>query len=438
MAHRFERLIAGVRARPIRSALVVVAVLLVLTVWTCATRKSDAEKTGMLQRRYVATQQAFSISTGFAGEIAPGDSIAIIAPFDGVLKRLDFTYGEHVEAGQVLAEFDTADVRRAKNDAEGAYLRSAKTAADMRDWDSGPEMSRARRNLSNAEYELAQTERRLTETKSLLDRGLVPRVEYEGLEQQVRAQKMALEAAREDLVLTAERGQGASRRVAMLDYENATERLSNVSTDIAGARVVAPDAGIIVMPPSADQSKAEAIAVGTRISKGQPLGVIARAGGLGVRFQLDEGDVNAVKIGQPVVVTGAGFPGAVLKGRIHSVAGQANKEGSSGGKAAFVATALLDPIPPEQARLVRIGMTANLNVVAYTNPSVVVLPLKAIQGPPSKPFVVIQDRRRKTEREVPVRLGRASPDQVEVLSGVKAGDRVVWNEPDTRRASRRR
>ncbi|ATQ42259.1 efflux RND transporter periplasmic adaptor subunit [Caulobacter mirabilis] len=428
MAHQLERLTTAIRRRPGRTALVAVAALLILTVWTCTARKPDAKRAGEVQRHYTVSKQSFAVSTGFQGEIAPGESLAVVAPFDGVLQRLNFAYGDQVEAGQVLAEFDVADVQRSRNDAESTYLKSARGAADLQNWQSGPEMSRARRSLITARLEFEQAERRLKETRSLLDRGLVPRMEYETLERQVQSQKMALEAAEQDLQITAGRGEGSYRRIAELDLSNSTNRLSTVSADMAKARVVAPDSGIIVMPPSGGQDKADGgVTVGGRLSKGQPLGVIARAGALGVRFQLDEGDVNTIKLGQAVTVTGAGFSG-VLKGRIHSIAGQAKKD-AGGGKAVFVAMALLDPLPAEQARQVRIGMTANLNITSYTNPSVITLPPQAIQGSPANPFVLVQSNPRKAPQEVRVQLGKSSPFAVEVLAGLKPGDRVVWSVP---------
>lgn len=413
--------------------LVILAALLAPVVWKVAAGKSGAaNSTAQVEMSAIVAREPFVLGTGFSGEIAPGESIAVVAPFDGVVKRLAFTYGDQVGAGQVLAELSTADVQRARNDAEGAYLKALGNSADLRDWQAGPEMSRARRSLTSATLELQQAERRVRETKTLLDRGLVPRVEYEALEQQLRSQKMSVEAAEQDLQQTTKRGEGVSRRVAALDLANAADRLASLNADIDGSTIVAPDAGIIVLPPTSNQSAGPAdvsVRVGARMTKGQPLGVIARAGGLGVRFQLDESDVNSITPGQQVTVSGAGFPGAVLKGRIQSIAGQATGGGAQGGKATFVATALLEPLPPEQARQVRIGMSANLNVITYSNPSALTVPPQAIQAGGGGAYVMVRDGARGEPRKVDVRVGRVAPDKVEVLSGLKPGQRVVWTAP---------
>lgn len=431
-----------IRARPGRTALVVLAALIAAFLCKVGAGTPGASKSmALMEMTAVVGREPFVLGTGFSGEIAPGESIVVVAPFDGVVKRLGFTYGDQVEAGQVLAELNTAEVQRARNDAEGAYLKALSNSADLRDWQRGPEMSRARRSLTSATLDLQQVERSVQESKRLLDRGLVPRAEHENLEQQLRSQKMSVEAAEQDLRLTTERGEGVSRRIAALDLANATERLANLNVDVNGSTVVAPDAGIIVLPPTSNQSAGAAdvsVRVGAAMSKGQPLGVIARAGGLGVRFQLDESDVNWITPGQEVTVSGAGFPGSVLKGRIQSIAGQATGGGAQGGKATFVAIALLEPLTPVQARQVRIGMSANLDVIAYSNPSALTVPPQTIQGGGGETYVMVRDAARSELRKVYVRVGKVGPDKVEVLSGLKPGDRVIWTRfPPTGAVQRR-
>lgn len=430
MAHRLERLRGLIRSRPRWTVVAVVAALGLLLLWgnTCRRHAASGDAAGV-ELVHVVSRAPFALGSGYRGEIAPGDSVAIVAPFEGVVRRLAFAYGDPVEAGQVLAELDPADVKRVRNEAESAYLTAAQTAADLRAWQDGPEMSRARRGLSAATLELARTERRLEETRMLLDRGLVPRSEYEGLEQQLKIQQMSVESARDELTRTARRGEGVSRRVSALELANAADRLAALNADIAGARVTAPDTGIIVSPPASGPDGAESdIRVGTRVAKGQPLGVIARAGGLGVRFQLDESDVNSMTIGQPVTVVGAGFPGLTLTGKVASISGQAINSGG-GSKATFVALAMLDPLDRDEARQVRIGMSAEITVARYSNPRAITLPTAAVQGSGPNTFVMVRDKAGGAPRKAAVRLGRVGPDRVEVLSGLAPGDRVVWTAP---------
>ena len=212
MAHFLERL--GRRWRRwlyLGGAVVAGAVLLVGMARGGGEGPGDA-----LEQSLVVQRGPFVVSANFAGRIAPGDRVDLTAPADAAVLRLGFTYGDQVEAGQVLVELDAADVGRSRVEAEVAWLKAEDEARRMQNWGEGAEMRRASRAVTAAADELGDLEARLAETRALLDRGLVPRSEYDALLQQRRQRQAVLTAAREDLADTARRGQGGDRRIALL------------------------------------------------------------------------------------------------------------------------------------------------------------------------------------------------------------------------------
>jgi multidrug efflux pump subunit AcrA (membrane-fusion protein) len=379
------------------------------------------------EQSVVVQRSPFVLSVNFSGRIAPGDRIDLIAPFDAMATRLGFAYGDQVEAGQVLIELDPGDVSRSRAEAETAWLRAEAEASRMQNWAQGPEMRAASRTVAAAEDELHDLETRLTETKALLDRGLVPRSEYDGLLQQRRQRQAAAVAARESQVETARRGQGGDRRIALLQREVAQSQYASVG-GAEGSVIRAPEAGVIVRPDSEGEQGDKGVHAGGRVSKGQLLGVIASTGGLDVVFTLDEADLNAVTPGQKAVVTGPGFGGAALNGVVTGVAGEADTVPGAG-KATFTARIRLDPLSEAVARNVRIGMTANIAVVAYENASALVVPPQAVQGAAPEAWVMAQSPGEAQPQRRKIGLGRVGPNGVEVLSGIQSGDRVVWSAP---------
>ena len=403
----------------------------VLAVWWWWPGAKTASATAMIEKSLVVKREPFSSTINVMGTIAPGNGLDITAPFDGTIKSIRFAYGDLVTQGQILAELDLSDLEQSRNEAESAYLKAAQASNDMTSWTSGPEVSRARRAATSAMYELSDTENKMRETKALLDRGLVPRSEYDGMIQQQRSQKTSLVAAQEDLEIALRRGQGPNRRLAELDLKNAQLRLAKLAAQFDGAILRAPEDGIIVRPP-VDAGSAgaaiEALHVGSRLAKGQLIGTIARAGGLGVTFRLDEADINRIRTGMPVMVTGPGFGELSLSGQVSSVAGEAGNDTASGtGKASFTATARLNALTPEQAARVKIGMTAMVIVIAYSNPNAIVVPPEAVQG--AAPAATVNVRDPKTGKPAPriVRLGLVSPTGAEILAGLKPGDEVMWS-----------
>ncbi|MGK6355705.1 efflux RND transporter periplasmic adaptor subunit [Sphingomonas sp. DT-207] len=393
--------------------------------WTRAT--ADEAGAGP-EHSLLVQRQPFVASLAFAGKIAPGDAIAVTAPFDGTVRAVHFVYGSHVAAGEPLLALDTEEILAARNQAEATYLKASKPAAEIANWKQAPEVAAARRRVTLAALELARLERELRESRRLLDKGLIPRNEHDGVEQQLAAQHMAAAAARDELAETLARGDGVAARVARLDLENAHAELRRSEGDIGKALVRAPASGVMVAPPVAGARGAEGpLHPGTRVTRGQLLATLARDGGLSVTFEVDEADVNALAVGQPVVVTGSGFAGLALRGRLSAVAAETSSSGPATGPTRFVARAQLDALPPGQASNVRIGMTAAVAVTTYQAPAAIVLPPEAVQGSAPLARVRVRANGRIVDRQI--RVGRVTPAGVEVLSGLRAGETVVWTQP---------
>lgn len=384
-----------------------------------------------VEQSQIVEYRPFSVNIGFSGAIVANESVVIDAPFDGKIKSLHFRYGDMVTAGQDLVGLETSELRLSRNEAEGALLKAVQASAEMHDWENGPEVWRARRSLSSATADLNDLTRKIEETKELLERGLVARSEYDGLLQQQRSQQASLLSAQDDLAAILARGKGANRRMAALDLANAQSRYAKLNAQLASATIRSPGTGIVVQPAAEKMGGDNGLAkVGMRVAEGQSLGSIVKTGGLGVAFKIDEGDVNSLKIGTPVTVTGAGFGNMALTGKIVSIAGEASTgPGMVPGKAAFNALVALDPLAAEQAQQIRLGMTANISIISYTNPKAIVLPPEAIQGSPPGNTVSVREKSGAI-RQVVVQLGRAAPDGVEIMSGLKTGDIVVWSKRD--------
>ncbi len=78
-------------------------------------------------------------------------------------------------------------------------------------------------------------------------------------------------------------------------------------------------------------------------------------------------------------------------------------------------------------------MSAAVTVNLYQSRAALVVPIQALGGTPSDPTVEIRDPRNAKVQRVRVVVGKVAPDGVEILSGLRAGDIVVWNSPENNR-----
>ena len=370
----------------------------------------------------------FSTSIDVVGNVTPGESVNVTAPFDGTLKVVRADFGGNVTTGSTLFVMDTFDIQQKHNDALTAYLKAAQSEAEMADWTASPEVARARRGVMSAEQDLKETQRKLAESQDLFSRGLVARMEVDGLTQQQRSQQTALSTANEDLAVALQRGAGPNRAEAKLGLESAKARLHDIVMQQAGAELIAPASGIFVRPPN-DKVAGDGggLHVGQRVSKGQLLGAIAKAGVVAITARLSEADAITVHVGQPVMATGPGFGEQPFAGHISNISGEATPSDTLGGGATFTVTALLDGAPARAATTIRVGMTANLSIITYTNPRAIVVPPDALQGAGPNASLSVSTSGKKEYR--PVKLGRAGPDGVEVLSGIRSGEKIRWLAP---------
>jgi len=383
--------------------------------------RSDEPQADTPMASYVVAEEPFVIRQSFSGRIAPGEQVEVLSPGDASVLEIGFRFGERVEAGQVLFRLNPDDVWRNQAEARIAYMTAEEAARKMQVWATGPEMRRAERALENARYQLSDNERRHDEARRLYDRGLIARSEMESQQNSLRQAREAVVAAQEDLQTTRSRGSGVERDVSLIQHGLAATRLKEATAG-ASSVITAPRAGIMVRPQSSNPGQDNGPKVGGKVSTGQSLGVIAAMDGLDVAFRVDEADLALLEVGTSADVTGPGFNGRTLSGRLISVAGEAEASSTSD-KTQFAARVRLDPLSPEDASTLRIGMTGSVSLTLYKAEKAISVPVAAlINGGP-------QLRLRKADGRIETRsiqLGRVGPDRAEVLSGLKVGETVVW------------
>ena len=356
------------------------------------------------------------------GALDAGAQVSVVGPFDGLVRERRFRYGGAVERGGLLLRMDTAAVEVSLREARSALIRAQQRVEELRTWANGFEVSRTRRALAAAELESGDLRTRVGASAALLARGIIPAEEHRNLLQQQRNQGLQMQAARQDLDATMARGDAETARIAGFELANAEVKVRDLEADVAAADISAPVSGVVLLPPQPEGGRrAETVEVGSRISRGQTMLVIGDLESFQVRAQVDEIDVGKLRIGQPVQVTGDAFSDVQLTGRVASVAAQASSEGNSRtGLPSFAVTIEIGGITAEQRRRLAVGMSASLSIITYDNPAAFVVPPQAVREAADGRVV-----RLRNGRQVPVTIGIAQPEGVEIRGELREGDVVV-------------
>ncbi|WP_320171117.1 efflux RND transporter periplasmic adaptor subunit [Maridesulfovibrio sp.] len=353
-----------------------------------------------------------------SGTVAPLEEVVFTAPFQGIVKALNFHYGEHVKSGQVLLELGASDMEAEVRKARAEYIKARKQFVEMKHWGNAVEVSRARREVAKAKSQLEMTQSKAAEDKKLYEQGVIPKMEYDNTLQELRGKKMQYAASRESLNSVLSKGDAEYLEISRMEMENAEAKLKAAETKLAQAKITASVSGVAIRPSAVPATDEHKLAVGIVVNEGQPLVSIGSLAGLSIVSQVDELDINNLNKGQPVKVSGDSFPDVTLKGRIDQISSQA----SDGQVPTFTATIRLTDLPENVGEKVRLGMTANMQVETYSNPNALLVPIAAVITKGGKNFLRVKGKDGVEERAV--ETGHTSLSDVEILSGLKAGETV--------------
>jgi HlyD family secretion protein len=384
--------------------------------------RSAAEPLNTTEQWLAVKPDALVHQIGLVGKIEPDTTLTLTAPFDGNVQANLVEQGQRVDAGQVLLRMDPALLEVQLRDALSAQLKARRTVQEMQDWDSSPTVSRARRNLRTAQMSAGNTQRKLTESENLFQRGIIPRNELDDLKQQTQQQQLDLIAALDELQQALDQGKGEYRQIADMELTNATVKYDALYQQLEGKEVKAPFSGIVVPAPGSGNAAQGAgnsnapVQAGSKVSQGQVLFGLANIERLKIVAKVSELDINQLHQGQAVEVMGDGFDGERLNGSVSVVSGLAIA-GDTQGSAQFPVSLSIPRLTPQQLQRVRLGMSARLTIVTYNNAQAIVIPSQAIQPDLTVEYRPAMD---KPVEHVTVTTGQSTPQGVEVF-GLKPG-----------------
>lgn len=300
----------------------------------------------------------------------------------GRVRKVLVDVGEPVKAGQLLAEMDPVDLdqRVAALDASLARAGSAIAAAEAQRRDA-----LARKQLA------AMNTRRFVD---LGERKFVSISAVEAKQQEQVSAEALIDAAEANLA-------GARQETARFRAER-----DGLRQQRDNLRLLAPTDGVIT---------ARDAEPGSTVVAGQAVIKLVDPSSLWIKVRFDQGRSGGLAVGLPAEIALRSNPGRLLHGkvvRLELLSDSVTEE--------RVAQVAFDDLPAE----VSLGELAEVTLALPATPVGVMIPNAAIKQQRGKAGVWRHDD--GALRFAEVRLGRSSLDgKVQVLGGLKAGDRVV-------------
>ncbi|MQL46599.1 HlyD family efflux transporter periplasmic adaptor subunit [Photorhabdus khanii] len=351
---------------------------------------------------------------GLVGKLQSGRLETIPAPFDANIKQILVKEGQRVNAGQTLVTLDTRKLDIELRQAQVEMIKASSIVDQLHDWENSQEVIRARRNIENANHMVMELKDNLAKTQTLFSRGIIPQMEVETLQQQLRRQLMELASAQDDLTSIRQKGSVNNLNVAKMELQNATSRYQALQEQYSHKEIKAPFSGVVLRAAQGESKKLLTIQTGVRVTEGMPLLEIMDTTQYQVLAQVEETDLAKLKEGQAVKISGEGFSDHPLDGEIEAIAMQSVNTDKPG-SAIYYDVVIKVTSSMNQGYPIRPGMSAKINIVIYRNEQGIVVPEAALTHDSNGQLRVNwrPDLKRQTvSRQVTV--GEAMPEGMEV------------------------
>lgn len=386
---------------------------------------------------WVAVQpQSLAQTLAAEGPLGAASAVNIGAPFDGRILQRRVQPGDVVQAGDLLAQMDGAEVLAELREAQAARIRARETLAELLHWSASTEVVGAQRQVAVARAQVETTRGRLAETQALFEKGVVARSDVEMAQSEFNTATEQWRTAQDGLASMRRKGSAAQVQAARLDLELNDARVALIQARLDRARITAPQAGVVLAPPPDPMSPATGpreLEAGTMVSAKDVLMSIGDTSMFMVRAQLDEFDAVRVHPGLAVQVTLGTDESVALQGELLRVSAQGRRDsggqGGAGGPPMFDIQVLIRQVEPAVRPRLRLGMTARLRMVVEPEAAALTVPLAAVRmDAEGRPRVLRRPAAAPQAgpgEEVPIQSGPTLADRVVVRQGLAAGD-VVW------------
>jgi RND family efflux transporter MFP subunit len=297
----------------------------------------------------------------------------------GRIAKLHVKEGQSVRAGDVLVELDDADHKSNVGAAQARVL-----AAEAR--------------VASSQASLAEVRVQLARQKALFEQNAAARSVVEDLTARLG---------------TAEAGV----RAAVAEVRAAEAQLAVSRVNLARTAIVAPIDGTVLNKP---------LDVGESVDVILPLMELGDLTSSLVEVDVPETRLSLVKLGGPAEITLDAYAGKHFRGRVEEIGKRVNRSKATVPVKVAFADADTGALPDMSARVS--FLTEALTDQALLGPSKRMLPPSALTKREGKDAVfVVQSGKAKL---LPVQVGAAGADGVELLTGPEAGTRVVLAPPE--------
>ena len=412
-----------------------------------------------------------------SGKVQPIQSVNISPKSSGLLADLNVEQGDKVKKGQIIARMDNSEIKmriiqykanlaqakaqlaeslagtRPEEIAQGkARVDQAQAQlAIIREGNRLQEIQQAQAQLDSAKAAGELTQSRLKRYQDLAKDGAISQDSLEQYISENRKAKANLEEAEKRLSLLkiGNRNQDIQKQQAIVNQEkealrklengNRPEEIARLKAAVASAEaqlkqqqvqledtiIRAPFAGMITQRYATVGGFVSPAVSASSSASATSTSIVALAKGLEVLANVPEVDISQIKQGQKVEITVDAYPDEIFQGQVRLIAPEAVVEQN-------VTSFQVRVTVNQGSEKLRSGM--NVSEVTFLGNNIqnaLLIPQELIVTRKGKTGVWLLGEKNQPEFNL-VKIGANIDNEVQVLDGLKAGDRIFIDLPKTK------
>jgi len=328
------------------------------------------------------------------------ETAKISAPVKAVLVNR----GDHVKAGQLIIELETADLAATANESKSLYDQSQSALQTVTGSTVIEDKSKAQNDLASAQQVLDAAKKVYESRVALQRQGALAQRLVDDARVSLAQAQATYDIAKKHLETLDSVGQREQIRAAQLQVDAAKAHYENSTVQMSYGKITSKISGIVADRP---------VYPGEMPASGTPLISIIDISSVVARANVPVREAASVQVGRPATITGAG--GDVL-GKVTVVSPAVDPNTTT------VEVWVEAPNPGEKLKP---GDTVHVAIKAETLQDVTLVPASAILNADEGGQMVIVITPDNVAHQHKVSIGIRQGTNVEIVSGVNEGDKVV-------------
>jgi HlyD family secretion protein len=387
------------------AATVCVACLLAMA--ACSSDKSDKEPVVTVQ---VAPVEKTSIERTINTQaiLFPKQQAAIVPKISAPVQRFLVKRGSPVHAGELLAVLENRDLAAAVQDTQGTYNQQqaayeTTTAASLPE-----EIRKAEADAQQAKQALDAQEKIFQSRQQLFEQGALPRKELDQSRVDITQARNQYDIATKHLEALMAVGKQQELKAAAGQLESAKGKYQGAQAQLSYSEIRSPIDGVVTDRP---------LYPGEMAAAGTPLITVMDVSSVIAKAHIPQSDAALLKVGDAGTMTVPGIEGPI-EGKVAVVSPALDPNSTT-------VEVWLEARNPKHA--LKPGTSVQLSLTAQTIKDALVVPASSVLTAPDGTSAVMLAGTDGVAHQQAVKLGIRNGDDVQILEGVSANEKVVAN-----------